>query len=86
MNLINKKVNKCFQYAVTAAINYEEIKKDPQRVTKIKSFIDKYNWEGINYLSKKDYWKKIEINNITIALQVLYTKKEKDIFCLCFKT
>ena len=38
INPINKKDNKCFQYAVTVALNYEEIKKDPQRITKIKPF------------------------------------------------
>ena len=43
MNLINKKDNKCFQYAVTVALSYEEIKKDPQKITKIKLFINKYN-------------------------------------------
>ena len=37
INPINKKDNKCFQYAVTAALNHEEIKKDPKRITKIKS-------------------------------------------------
>ena len=30
-------------------LNYEEIKKDPQRITKIKPLINEYNWEGINY-------------------------------------
>ena len=40
INSINKKDNKCFQCAVTAASNYEEIKKDPKRVTKIKPFIN----------------------------------------------
>ena len=39
INPINKKDNKCFQYAVTVALNHEEIKKNPQRVTKIKPFI-----------------------------------------------
>ena len=48
-NPINKKDNKCFQYAVTVALNYEEIKKDPQRITKIKPFINKYYWEGIYF-------------------------------------
>ena len=33
---IYKKDNKCFQYAVTVAFNYEEIKKDPKRIAKIK--------------------------------------------------
>ena len=49
INSINKKDNKCFQYSVTVALNHEEIKKDPQRTTKVKPFINKYNWEGINF-------------------------------------
>ena len=37
---INSKNNddKCFQYAVTAALNYQNIKNDPQGISKIKSF------------------------------------------------
>ena len=83
---INKKDSKCFQDAVTVALNHEEIKRDPQRITKIKPFINKDNWEGINFPLEKDDWKKIEKNNVTIALNVLYVKKEKNISCLCFKT
>ena len=30
--------NNCFQYALTVALNYESIKKDPQRISKIKPF------------------------------------------------
>ena len=70
----NKKDNKCFQYAVTVALNYEEIKKGLQRITKIRPFIDKYNCEGINFLSEKYDWKKYQGNNV---LNVLYAKKEK---------
>ena len=46
-------------------------------MNKFKSFIRKYNWESINYLSEKDDLKKVEKNNVTIALNILYTKKEK---------
>ena len=28
--------DKCFQYALTFALNHEQIKKDPQRISKIK--------------------------------------------------
>ena len=76
INRINKKDNKCFQYTVTVALNYEEIKKDQQRTTKIKSFVDKYNWAEINYPSEKDNWKKFKKNSLTIALNVFYAKKE----------
>ena len=86
INHISKKDNKCFQYAVTVALSYEEIKKDAQRITKAKRFRNKYNWEGINFPSEKDHRKKFEKNNVTITLNVLYAKKEKYISCLCFKT
>ena len=86
INPINEKDNKCLQYAVTAMLNHKEIKKDPQRITRIKPFINKYNWEGMNFPSEKDDWKKLEKNNVTIVLNVLYTKKEKSKSCLSFKT
>ena len=34
-----------------------------KKITKIKPSINKYNWEGINFPSKKDNLKKIEKNN-----------------------
>ena len=70
INPINKKDNKCFQYAII--LNHEEIRKNPERITKIKSFLNKYKWEGINFHSEKDDWKKIVKNNVTIALNVFY--------------
>ena len=48
-----KKDNKCFQYAITVTLDCEEIKKDLQRLTKIKPFANKYNWKGVNFPSKK---------------------------------
>ena len=41
INPINKIYKKCFQDAVTVALNHEVIKNDWQRITKIRSFIDK---------------------------------------------
>ena len=40
-------------------LNHEEIKKDLQRITKIKPFVNKHNWKGVNFLSEKDDGKKI---------------------------
>ena len=70
---INPKNNddKCFQYAVTLALNLDKIKKDQQRVSKIKPFIEKYNWEDIDFPSTSKDWKKFECNN-EIALNTLY--------------
>ena len=50
---INPKNNddKCFQYALTAARNYEQIKNNPEKISKIKPFIDQYNWKEIDFPS-----------------------------------
>ena len=69
--------DKWFQYAATVALNYEEIKWNPERVSNIKPFINKYNWKGINYPSKIDDWKTFEKNNLTIALNILYIKEKE---------
>ena len=36
MNPVNKKDNTSFQYTVTVVLNYEEIRTDQQRITKLK--------------------------------------------------
>ena len=70
---INPKNNdeKCFQYAVTLVLNLDKIKKDSRRVSKIKLFIEKYNWGDINFPSTSKDWKKFECNN-EVALNILY--------------
>ena len=71
---INPKSNhdKCFQYALSVVLNHEQIKKVPQRISKIKPFIDQYNWKEISFPSHKKDWKKFESNNKSIALNILY--------------
>ena len=69
-----KKDNTCFQYVVTVALNQGENKPHSARVCNIKPFINKYNWNGIRYLSKTNDQKKFKKNNPTIAPNLLYTK------------
>ena len=58
-------------------IRLKKIEKDPQEITKIKPFINKYGQKGINIQSEKNYWKKFEKNNVTIVLNIFHNKKEK---------
>ena len=44
INLKNK-YDKCFQYAITVALNYEEIESHPVTVSNIKQFINKNKWK-----------------------------------------
>ena len=64
--------NKCFQYPATLALNFNNINRDPQRISKIKPFIDNYNWKDINFPAAKKDWSKFEINNENVALNILY--------------
>ena len=66
------KDDKCFQYALTGALNYEQLKDHPERISKIKPFIDQYNWKEIDFPSHGKDWKKFESNNKSIALNILY--------------
>ena len=82
---INPKNNddKCFQYAVTLALNLDNIDNRPERVSKIKPFIEKYNWEDIGFPSTSKNWEKFESNN-EFALNILYVpyNTEKNKYCL----
>ena len=69
-----------FSIRYNSRLKLWEIKKDTQRLTKIKSFINKNNWEKIHFPSEKDDWKKNEKKNVTFARDVLYAKKEKNIY------
>ena len=70
---VNPKNNddKCFQYAVTLALNLDNIDNHPERISKIKPFINKYNWKDIDFPATSKDWKKFELNN-EIALNILY--------------
>ena len=71
INLKNNDDN-CYQYALAVALNYEQIKNHPERISKIKSFIEQYNWKEIHFPSHKNDWKKTESSNKSIALDILY--------------
>ena len=57
---------------MTVALNYEQTGKDPQRITKIKPFIDQYSWKEMDFPSHKKDRKGFEKNNKTIAFNILY--------------
>ena len=42
-----KNDDKCFQYSITSALSYEQIKSHPERISKFMTFIDQYNWKEI---------------------------------------
>ena len=85
---INPKNNddNCFQYALTIALNHKQIKSHPERISKIKPFIDQYNWKEIDFPSHSKDWKKFEQNNKTIALNILFVPHNTEKIRLAYKS
>ena len=71
INPNNTQDKKCFQYAITVALTHKEISNHPERISKIRPHVDKYNWKDINFPEKIDEYKKFERNNSDIALNIL---------------
>ena len=72
INPKNIKDNNCFKYAITAALNYQNIDSHPEITSKFKPFINNYNQKDVEFPSHSKGWRKFEQNNKTIALNILY--------------
>ena len=81
-----RKDNKCFQYSITVALNYQNIENHPERLSNIKHFINQYNWKGIDFPAEIKNWKKFERNNKTIALNILSIPHNKKTINLAYKS
>ena len=77
INPKNKKDDKCFQYALTLALNYNKIKK--------KSLFKKIKREDLGFLSHQTDWKNFEQNIESIALNVLVASQYCEEITLLYK-
>ena len=76
----------CFQNALTDSLDYQTIKIHPERISKLKPGINKYNWKDIKFPSDKEDWKKFEQNNKEIDLNVLFLPHNKKEIELTYKS
>ena len=60
INNNNNNNNNNFQDALDDALNYQNIEIHPERISKLKPYINKYNWEGINFPAGSKEWQKFE--------------------------
>ena len=104
--LINKRAminpendENCFQYAITVALNHQNVENNPERMSNIKPFINHYNWKDkdIKAQQKEDRenleknnmaidWKKLEQNNKTTALNILFAPHNTKTIRLAYKS
>ena len=71
---INPKNNddKCFQYAIIAALNHEKFKNHPERTSNLEPFIGEYELKNTDFPATSKDWKKFKQDNNTIALNILF--------------
>ena len=82
----NNNNNKDFQNALNDSLNYQTIEKDPQKTSKLKPYINKYNWKGIEFPAGSKEWQKFEQNNKTIALNILHVKHNTKKICIPYRS
>ena len=68
INPKNAKDNNCFQYAIIAALNYQNIGHHLERISKLEPFINKYNCKDTEFPWRSKDLRTFECNNMTVAL------------------
>ena len=58
----------------------------PQKLLKIKPFINQYNWKEIDFPSERRGWKKFELNNKSISLNILFVPYNTENIRLAYKS
>ena len=74
INVLNKKDNECFKWAVTSALYPAE--KHPERQTKYVENFEKFNWDGINFPASFKDIDKFEKKNPSISINVFSYEEE----------
>ena len=56
---------------------HKEIKNNPERISKIKPFINNLNWENINFPPEEGDYKTFEMNNKSVVLNIIQVNEQK---------
>ena len=75
-----------FQNALDDALNYQNIETHSERISKLKPYINKFNWEGIDFPAGPKDCKKYERNNKTIALNILFVKNNAEAISVAYRS
>ena len=79
-------VNNSLQNAPNDTLNYQTIEEHPERISKIKSYIIKYNLEGIKFSAWSEHWKKFKQNNKTVDLNILFVPHNTEIIRVAYRS
>ena len=86
INPKNENYDNCFLYALTVALNHQNIKNHSEIISKIKPFINQYNWKDIDFPSYPKDWKKFEKKITIIALKLLFLPYNTEKIRIAYKS
>ena len=75
-----------FEDALDDSLNYQNIETHPKRISKLKPYSNKFNWEGIKLLTESEEWSKFERNDKKISLNVLYVQHNTKRISVAYKS
>ena len=78
--------NNNFQNSLDDLLNYQTTGSYPQRISKLKPYINKYNWKWIEFPAVSKEWQKFEQNNNTVALNILHVKYNTKKICVAYRS
>ena len=78
--------DKCIIYAIFASLNHHKIDNHLERISKLKPYINDYNWHGLEFPTQPSDWKKFEENNESIALNILFVPNGTKNIRLAYKS
>ena len=78
--------DKCFIYAIIALLNRHEIDCHLKVISKLKPYINDYNWYGLEFPTKPCEWTKFEQNNSSIGLNILFVPNGIKDITLAYKS
>ena len=82
INPKNKNDDNCVQFAIAALLNYQQIHNHPERISKIKHFINKYDWKDIKFPSHREDKGHKSIKGIPALFRGITSKHVGDFYCL----
>ena len=80
INPQNFEDNFCLAYSIIAALHHQDITNNPERITKLRPYINNYNWKNLYFPAGPNEYKKIECNNKDVAPNILSVPYGKSLF------
>ena len=75
-----------FEDTLDDALDYQNIEIHPERISKLKPYIHKYNWEGIDFPAGPEDWIEFEKNDKKVAFNLLFIPHNTETISVAYRS